>query len=60
MFQNQSRLVDELAESVESLEEKLNEQAGAVLEMTKRLEEYQRDAVIAEQSGDLGSLKSKN
>ena len=50
-------LVDELAESVESLEEKLNEQTGAVLEMTKRLEEYQRDAVIAEQSGDLAATE---
>lgn len=50
-------LVDELAESVETLEEKLNEQTGAVLEMTKRLEEYQREAVIAEQSGGLAATE---
>jgi hypothetical protein len=50
-------LVDELAESVESLEAKLNEQTGAVLEMTKKLQDYQRDAVIAEMSGDLAATE---
>lgn len=50
-------LVDELAESVETLEEKLNEQTGAVIEMTKKLEAYQRDSVIAEMSRDMAATE---
>ena len=46
-------LVDELAASVEELEEKLNSQTGSVMEMTEKLEEFQREAIIRESSRDL-------
>lgn len=50
-------LVDELAASVEELEEKLNAQTGAVLEMSEKLEGYQREAVIRQASGDLAETQ---
>lgn len=50
-------LVDELAESVEDLEKRLNEQTGSVLEMTEKLEDYQREAVIRESSRDLADTQ---
>lgn len=50
-------LVDELAASVEELEEKLNEQTGSVLEMREKLEEYQRETVIRESARDLADTQ---
>ena len=50
-------LVDELAEQVEELEEKLNAQTGSVLEMSEKLEAYQRDAIIAESTRDLADTQ---
>lgn len=50
-------LVDELAEHVEELEEKLNEQTGSVIEMTEKLEEFQREAIIRESSRDLADTQ---
>jgi len=50
-------LVDELAESVEDLEQRLNEQTGSVLELSEKLEEYQREAVIRESSRDLADTQ---
>jgi hypothetical protein len=50
-------LVDELAASVEELEEKLNEQTGTVIEMTEKLEEFQREAIIRESSRDLADTQ---
>jgi len=49
-------LVDELSVSVEELEEKLNQQTGAVIEMTQKLEAYQREAIVREHSRDLADL----
>lgn len=50
-------LVDELAETVEELEAKLNAQTGSVLEMTQRLESYQREAIIRENARDLAETE---
>jgi len=50
-------LVDELAGQVETLEDKLNERTEYVLEMSKMLESYQRDAVIRENSRDLAETE---
>jgi len=50
-------LVDELAASVEELEEKLNAQTGAIMEMTEALENYQRESIIREASGDLAETQ---
>jgi hypothetical protein len=50
-------LVDELAASVEELEEKLNSQTGSVLEMREKLEEYQRETVIRESARDLADTQ---
>lgn len=50
-------LVDELAASVEELEEKLNAQTGSVLEMREKLEEYQRETVIRESARDLADTQ---
>jgi TolA-binding protein len=50
-------LVDELAASVEELEEKLNDQTGSVLEMREKLEEYQRETVIRESARDLADTQ---
>jgi len=50
-------LVDELAEHVEELEQKLNEQTGSVIEMTEKLEEFQREAIIRESSRDLADTQ---
>lgn len=46
-------LVDELAEQVEELEGKLNASTGFVLEMTEKMENLQREAIIRESSRDL-------
>jgi predicted RecB family endonuclease len=50
-------LVDELAETVEELEEKLNSQTGSLIEMTEELEAYKREAVIREASKDLAETQ---
>src|SRR5210317_468540 len=50
-------LVDELAEQVEELEEKLNAQTESALKMTKMVEAFQRDAVIRENSRDLAETE---
>jgi len=50
-------LVDELAASVEELEEQLDEKTAAVLEMSNKLEAYQRESIIREQSRDLADTQ---
>jgi len=50
-------LVDELAETVEELEEKLNAQTGQAIAMAEELEGYKRDAIIREASGDLAETQ---
>jgi hypothetical protein len=50
-------LVDELAEQVEELEEKLNTQTGTVLSITEKLEQYQREAIIRESARDLADTQ---
>lgn len=50
-------LVDELAETVEELEEKLNSQTGQAIAMAEELEGYKRDAIIREASGDLAETQ---
>lgn len=50
-------LVDELAEQVEELEEKLNAQTASVLEMTEQLQSHQREAVIREAARDLAETQ---
>lgn len=50
-------LVDELAEQVEELEEKLNSQTGESIKLSEELENYKRDAVIAEACRDLADTQ---
>tara|TARA_R110000868_G_scaffold94549_1_gene260784 strand:+ start:1381 stop:2439 length:1059 start_codon:yes stop_codon:yes gene_type:complete len=50
-------LVDELAESVATLEEKLNAKTASVLEMTSKLEAYQRESVVQEHAGNMASTE---
>ena len=50
-------LVDELAETVEELEEKLNNTTGQAIAMAEELESYKRDAIIAEHSKDLADTQ---
>lgn len=50
-------LVDELAEQVEELEEKLNAQTARYLEMSESIESYQREAIIREASRDLAETQ---
>ncbi len=50
-------LVDELAGEVEELESKLNESTGKIIEMTDELENFKRDAIIAEASKDLAETQ---
>jgi len=50
-------LVDELAETVEELEQKLNAQTGQAIAMAEELEGYKRDAIIREASGDLAETQ---
>jgi predicted phage gp36 major capsid-like protein len=50
-------LVDELAEQVEELEEKLNAQTANVLEMSEELENHQREAIIREAARDLAETQ---
>ena len=50
-------LVDELAEQVEDLEEKLNSQTANMLEMNESLETFQRQTIIREASRDLAETQ---
>lgn len=50
-------LVDELAEQVEELEEKLNAQTANVLEMSEELENHKRQAIIREAARDLAETQ---
>ena len=50
-------LVDELAQSVETLESKLDEQTGTVLVMSEKLETYQRETIIRESARDLADTE---
>jgi hypothetical protein len=50
-------LVDDLAEQVEELETQLNTTTANAIEMTEKLEGYQRDAVINEASRDLADTE---
>jgi len=50
-------LVDELAETVEDLEEKLNTTTADAIQMAEELESYKRDAVIREASRDLAETQ---
>lgn len=50
-------LVDELAEQVSELEEKLNAQTQSAIELSVQLENAQRDAIIRESSRDLADTE---
>ena len=50
-------LVDELASSVEELEEKLNSTTESAMALTQQLEGYMREAVIREAAGDLAQTQ---
>lgn len=50
-------LVDELANQVETLESKLDEQTQQVMQMTQVLEQYQRDAIVRDASRDLAETQ---
>ena len=50
-------LVDELAETVEELESRLNETTGAAIAMSEELETYKRDAIIRESARDLAETQ---
>jgi len=52
-------LVDELAESVEELEDQLNGSTAKLIEMAEELEDYKRNAVIAEASKDLADTQAE-
>jgi len=50
-------LVDDLSQTVEDLEEKLNKTTGDAIQMAEQLEVYQRNAVIREASRDLAETQ---
>ena len=50
-------LVDELAETVQELEAKLNEQTGAAIEMSQQLEALQRDTIVRESARDMAETE---
>lgn len=50
-------LVDELAEMVESLESRLNEQTAEMLSMNEALESYARESIVREASRDLAETQ---
>jgi len=50
-------LVDELAETVEELEEKLNSSTGKQIEMVEELEALKRDKIVREASKDLADTQ---
>ena len=50
-------LVDELAETVEELEEQLNDTTGKAIAMADELEHFKRDAIIQEAARDLADTQ---
>lgn len=50
-------LVDDLADTVEELEEKLNETTGHAIAIAEQLEMYKRDSIIRESSRDLAETQ---
>jgi len=50
-------LVDELAETVQELEEKLNEQTGIAIEMSQQVEALQRDTIVRESARDMAETE---
>ena len=52
-------LVDDLAEQVEELEEKLNTTTGDAIALAEELETYERNSVIAEASRDLADTQAE-
>jgi len=50
-------LVDDLADTVEELEESLNATTAKAIELSEELEDYKRDAVIREHSRDLAETQ---
>ena len=50
-------LVDELAETVEELEEQLNDTTGKAIAMAEELEHFKRDAIIQEAARDLADTQ---
>lgn len=50
-------LVDELAETVQELEEKLNEQTGNAIEMSQQLEALQRETIVRESARDMAETE---
>lgn len=50
-------LVDELAQQVAELEEQLNSTTQNAIQMSEELENYQREAIIREHSGDLAETQ---
>jgi len=50
-------LVDELAETVKELEEKLDAQTGSVIEMSSQLESYQREIIVRESARDMAETE---
>lgn len=50
-------LVDELAETVQELEEKLNEQTGTAIEMSQQLEALQRETIVRESARDMAETE---
>lgn len=52
-------LVDELADQVESLEEKLDERTSMVLEMSEELEAYKRAIIVAEHSEGMAETEAE-
>lgn len=51
-------LVDDLAQQVESLEAKLNEETATILEMRASMQKMERDAIIVEASKDLADTQA--
>ena len=52
-------LVDELAEQVEELEEKLNSQTGESIKLSEELESYKRDAIVNEAARGLADTQQE-
>jgi len=52
-------LVDELAGQVEELEEKLNSQTGESIKLSEELEQYKRNAIVAEAARDLADTQKE-
>lgn len=50
-------LVDDLADTVEELEESLNATTAKAIELSEELEDYKRDAIIREHSRDLAETQ---